>query len=409
MSRRGFPVNLNGSESCHFTWSYSNGTVTPYFQGSSFLQRAADKVGGNTPGWPRVIQDNNYTSWSIDAEVTSCNISGSDSSPNTGIVSGQYPTTLASGISSPEAYFNDCSYVKSRAWDLCVSKLETRVKNQHVNVALVGAEFHKTCSTVASAATRIANVFTQVRSGKFASAVKTLTSGGGIGHGGHRPPGLSSPAQDFLALQYGWKPLLSDVYGACEELAQATTYRSPANKVTASATYRDNFHVSIPRGYPYPHAEVDVQFECTANGTIEYGIGSSMASVAASTGITNPLSVAWELVPYSFVVDWFLPVGAYLNNFDYDNGLIFNRGWISQKSKGKVTVTPGSESVSSGPVTLSFSGGKHVVSGSSYERSGLGGFPSVPTPHFKDPSSLLHASEAIALLTTAFAGGNSYR
>lgn len=29
-------------------------------------------------------------------------------------------------------------------------------------------------------------------------------------------------------------------------------------------------------------------------------------------GLKDPLSIAWELVPYSFVADWFIPIGAWL-------------------------------------------------------------------------------------------------
>jgi hypothetical protein len=36
-------------------------------------------------------------------------------------------------------------------------------------------------------------------------------------------------------------------------------------------------------------------------------------SVARSLGMVDPLQVAWEIVPYSFVVDWFLPVGSFLS------------------------------------------------------------------------------------------------
>jgi hypothetical protein len=45
----------------------------------------------------------------------------------------------------------------------------------------------------------------------------------------------------------------------------------------------------------------------------------------------NPLSVAWELVPYSFVVDWFYDVGSYMRNLEtallYDNK--FKSGFVS--------------------------------------------------------------------------------
>jgi hypothetical protein len=35
-------------------------------------------------------------------------------------------------------------------------------------------------------------------------------------------------------------------------------------------------------------------------------------SLQRSLGLVNPLEIAWEVVPYSFVVDWFLPVGSYI-------------------------------------------------------------------------------------------------
>jgi hypothetical protein len=35
--------------------------------------------------------------------------------------------------------------------------------------------------------------------------------------------------------------------------------------------------------------------------------------VARQLGLLDPLSVAWELLPWSFVIDWFIPIGAYLD------------------------------------------------------------------------------------------------
>jgi hypothetical protein len=39
------------------------------------------------------------------------------------------------------------------------------------------------------------------------------------------------------------------------------------------------------------------------------------------SGISNPALVAWELVPFSFVADWFVPVGDWLKQLDALLGL----------------------------------------------------------------------------------------
>lgn len=37
----------------------------------------------------------------------------------------------------------------------------------------------------------------------------------------------------------------------------------------------------------------------------------------------NPISIAWELMPYSFVVDWFYDIGSTLRNFE--TALLYNQ------------------------------------------------------------------------------------
>lgn len=59
---------------------------------------------------------------------------------------------------------------------------------------------------------------------------------------------------------------------------------------------------------------------------IYYLEDNAFAQRMSQTGLSNPLILAWELVPYSFVVDWFVGVGSYLNNLDATIGLQFNSG-----------------------------------------------------------------------------------
>lgn len=50
--------------------------------------------------------------------------------------------------------------------------------------------------------------------------------------------------------------------------------------------------------------------------TCRFKINNPDLLLPAKVGLTNPLSVAWELIPFSFVVDWFLPIGKYLDALD---------------------------------------------------------------------------------------------
>lgn len=46
----------------------------------------------------------------------------------------------------------------------------------------------------------------------------------------------------------------------------------------------------------------------------ELNDGAGIAAAAALTGFDRPLSLLWEMTPFSFVADWFLPIGDTLAN-----------------------------------------------------------------------------------------------
>lgn len=66
------------------------------------------------------------------------------------------------------------------------------------------------------------------------------------------------------------------------------------------------------------------------------------------TVILSPLLTAWELVPYSFVIDWFLPIGDFLAQYSSTDGLTFLSGSTSYKAKQSAYVK--SNPVTTGPV-----------------------------------------------------------
>jgi hypothetical protein len=210
----------------------------------------------------------------------------------------------------------------------------------------------------------------------------------------------------WLELQYGWKPLLSDVYGSMETLAKANVNGNPNTlfqKCTGRAARKEGFfrqtNESMPSGsFGFSKLTRDFTFECYVRAGVTYTQSSASLQSLSKVGISNPLLLGWELLPYSFVVDWFLPIGNYLSSLDATNGLTFHSGYVTVFSKMKgTTFRDINYSYASGLVCV------YEVTQENYEeikcnRTTLAGFPSMPFPSFKNPLSTSHVASAMSLL-----------
>jgi len=72
--------------------------------------------------------------------------------------------------------------------------------------------------------------------------------------------------------------------------------------------------------------EHNVQTQTTVRMVLRYKVASAGVSFLAQTGFTNPLNLGWELLPFSFVVDWFVGIGPYLEARSAWDGLTFVDG-----------------------------------------------------------------------------------
>lgn len=278
-----------------------------------------------------------------------------------------------------------------------------QLKNQKVNLGVAWGERSKTAQLLGDTMTSIGRSFQQLRRGRFNNAAREL----GIRSKIRKPRGSNIP-QQWLALQYGWKPLLSDVYGSVAALHA----QEPSNwNVTAKGrkTLKD-----IKKTYSYQTTVNNVQpgFIATAEVTRSAFVRIDAISTGGaimpltSLGITNPLVVAWELVPFSFVIDWALPIGDYLNSLDAMIG--YTGAWFSSslKCKGKWTLSGASQSFSNGRYNRgNFGGRKEMLV---LRRTPSSGFTLPSPPSFKSPASLTHMANALSLAAGIMTGKWNY-
>jgi hypothetical protein len=119
-------------------------------------------------------------------------------------------------------------------------------------------------------------------------------------------------ANFYLVNRYGILPLLSDLEGATKVLQKVFDPRYTA-RGNASAQGQSSSIYQISAGY---YGTWDVLVTTTRTFSARYGIlyeSDPYTRTLARLGLTRPLSSAWQLMPWSFVGDWFLEVGKYLD------------------------------------------------------------------------------------------------
>lgn len=129
----------------------------------------------------------------------------------------------------------------------------------------------------------------------------------------------------WLEFTYGWKPLAQDIYGALDRLLDPSKQSS---WYIAKGRGYDQDHASADvsqSGVVYTlHQRADIKYRCLMQCRMRFD-HSVNEQLAGYTSL-NPVSIAWELVPYSFVVDWFVNVGGYLRNLE--SVFLYHRNFV---------------------------------------------------------------------------------
>jgi hypothetical protein len=196
----------------------------------------------------------------------------------------------------------------------------------------------------------------------------------------------------WLELQYGWRPLLSDIHDGYEFLARPEK-KTQLSFLRGEGSGTLTYDLDVATGGTTGNGKVSVR----ARASILAALRSEVLHSANQGGLINPLQVAWELVPFSFVVDWFMPVGNVLQNFTDYAGLTFLTGSVTQIVEGEMDFTATSyESLDSRGSFKSISGGASVSS-FTMDRTVMAGFPVGRFYSDMSPINKERAANALAL------------
>lgn len=116
--------------------------------------------------------------------------------------------------------------------------------------------------------------------------------------------------------------------------------RETNHVMTVSASRKRTLHSSqttlnslMSQGSIHLDYRVNQTNEYSVRGKVRYR--ARAADLPGRFGLLNPLSVAWELMPLSFVADWFLPIGSYLSGFDANLRFDVTSGYFGYKLESR--------------------------------------------------------------------------
>lgn len=325
---------------------------------------------------------------------------------HTGVVKtnwSKYTGVVGSGRFNSLNHFNEVLSETTARQTLSTSKALTKarlkLKAGQVNLGVAFAERKATAMMLGDTTRRLALAVRETRRGNFRNAARAL----GIIHDPGRPRG-SNWTNHWLQLQYGWKPLLSDVYGAVDALS-----KRPLEDwiVTATAGDRDTdswMNERWPEGVTYPTGNYDARRSAAERQRgvfvrLDAFPDHDLKMSLTSLGCTNPLLILWEVVPYSFVVDWAIPIGNWLDSLDALLGYYKAYSSITTYNDVRWLDTGLSRTWSQYSfVRNDFTGTKRLLE---VKRAASSNVPLPPLPRFKDPRSLTHMANGLSLLAGA--------
>lgn len=189
------------------------------------------------------------------------------------------------------------------------------------------AQINKTRSSIIQRSVQLASVASAIRKCRFGDAARALRT--------PIPSGVSNrkaAAQNFLEFEYGWKPLFQDLVASADALTSFPEIRRPLRGLaTQTVQSLDRYRSSGSTWNHYNYTEV---------------IGSVGCSMQTIAVITNPnlflanqlglidFALPWKLIPFSFVVDWFVNVEQVLSSVSDWYGVSLQDSQMTWWSKG---------------------------------------------------------------------------
>lgn len=263
-------------------------------------------------------------------------------------------------------------------FEQCRYKLYDKMDTFRTNLAEFIATRQQTANMISEKVMGIYRIARDVRRGNVRQLKKKYG----------KKPTSKDAAGRFLEYSFGWVPLVGDIYMLAQEIHPAPPFEII---VTQTRNSEESTWSTWLGGVEFT-GNVHIRTKVRMGG--QYVVKQPVQKYLRDYGVTDPALVAWEAMPWSFVVDWVYPIGSFLQHRSTFDGIRRLNEF---------------ESVTTTVNWSGFTPGYGYLDGTtagSWKRKmrnkQLNRLLKTPTPYLKNPFSLDHFWLATALLRQQF-------
>ena len=231
---------------------------------------------------------------------------------------------LSGDILSSKVFGDAFAAAQNRAY----AKLIDKIHGTKADFGTTLAESREALDLIVQRTVWLGKAYSQLRKGNFRGFINTLGMKAKPKH--RRTRWTRSKDASGLWLEYwmGWAPLCSDIYNATQVVLEGPHGSLPF-PVRAGSSSGVNFSEKFRfEGENYRWTgRVHVHNGCTVEVTNE-----NLATLG-KLGLLNPATIAWNVIPFSFMVDWFGNIGQVLSSYTDLMGYRITRAWTSRLAR----------------------------------------------------------------------------